>query len=52
MRIVSKMDIIINDLKRKINLKVTIQKNLLQENFEFNSTANLMIRVENNEEGT
>ena len=49
---ISKMDIIINDLKRKINLKVTIQKNLLQENFEFNSTANLMIRVENNEEGT
>ena len=48
----SKMDIIINDLKRKINLKVVIQKNLPEENPEFNSTENLMIRVENNEEGT
>ena len=46
------MDIIINDLKRRINLKVTIQKNLPQENSELNSTANLMIRVENYEEGT
>ena len=49
---ISKMDIIINDLKRKINLKVAIQKNLLQENSELNSTANLMIRVENYEEGS
>ena len=46
------MDIIINDLRRKINLKVAIQKNLLQENSELNSTANLMIRVENYEEGS
>ena len=49
---ISKMDIIINDLKRNINLKVSVQKNLSVENPELNSSTNLMIRVENYEEGT
>ena len=49
---ISKMDIINKDLKRKITMKVAIQKDLIQENSSFNSTANLMIRVENYEEGT
>ena len=48
----NKMDIINKDLKRKITMKVAIQKDLIQENSSFNSTANLMIRVENYEEGT
>ena len=46
------MNIIMNDLKRDINLKVIIQKNLEEESSEFNTSANLMIRVENYEEGT
>ena len=49
---ISKMNIIMNDLKRDINLKVIIQKNLEEESSEFNTSANLMIRVENYEEGT
>ena len=49
---ISKMNIIMNDLKRNINLKVIIQKNLEEESSEFNTSANLMIRVENYEEGT
>ena len=49
---ISKLEIIIHDLRRKINLKVTIQKNFGQESSEFDSNNNLMIRVENYEEGT
>ena len=49
---ISKIDIINKDLKRKIKLKVAIQKDLIEETSEFNTTANLMIRVENYEEGT
>ena len=49
---ISKFEIIINDLKRKINLKVMIQKNFEQESSELDLNSNLMIRVENYEEGT
>ena len=49
---ISKIDIINKDLKRKIKLKVAIQKDLIEETSEFNTTENLMIRVENYEEGT
>ena len=49
---ISKLEIIIHDLRRKINLKVMIQKNFGQEFPEFDSNNNLMIRVENYEEGT
>ena len=49
---ISKMKIIISDLKRKINLEVTLHKNLMEEINEINSSTNIMIRVENYEEGT
>ena len=48
----SKLDIITHDLKRKINLKVMIHKNFSQESSESDSIANLVVRVENYEEGT
>ena len=46
------MKIIINELKRNINLDVVLQKNLLDELEEINSPTNILIRVENYEEGT
>ena len=49
---ISKMKIIINELKRNINLDVVLQKNLLEELEEINSPTNILIRVENYEEGT
>ena len=49
---ISKMRIIISELKRNIKLDVTLHKNLLEELDEVNSPTNIIIRVENNEEGT
>jgi len=49
---ISKMKIIINELKRNINLDVVLHKNLLEELDEINTPTNIMIRVENFEEGT
>jgi len=49
---ISKMKIIINELKRNINLEVTLNKNLIEEIKELNSSTNITIRVENYEEGT
>ena len=49
---ISKMKIIINELKRNNNLDVVLQKNLLEELEEINSPTNILIRVENYEEGT
>ena len=49
---ISKMKIIINELKRNINLEVTLNKNLIEEIKELNSSTNIIIRVENYEEGT
>ena len=49
---ISKMKIIINELKRNINLDVVLEKNLLDELEEINTPTNILIRVENNEEGT
>ena len=46
------MKIIINELKRNINLDVVLQKNLLEELEEINTPTNILIRVENYEEGT
>ena len=47
-----KMKIIITELKRNINLDVVLQKNLLEELEEINAPINILIRVENYEEGT
>jgi len=49
---ISKMKIIINELKRNINLDVVLEKNLLDELEEINTSNNILIRVENYEEGT
>ena len=49
---ISKMKIIINELKRNINLDVALHKNLLEELDEINTPTNIVIRVENYEEGT
>ena len=49
---ISKIRIIINELKRNINLDVTLEKNLLEELDEINTPTNIKIRVENYEEGT
>ena len=49
---ISKMKIIINELKRNINLDVALQKNLLEELDDINTPTNIVIRVENYEEGT
>ena len=49
---ISKMKIIITELKRNINLDVVLQKNLLEELDNINTPTNILIRVENNEEGT
>ena len=49
---ISKIRIIINELKRNINLDVTLEKNLLEELDEVNTPTNIKIRVENYEEGT
>ena len=46
------MKIIINELKRNINLDVALHKNLLEELDEINTPTNIVIRVENFEEGT
>ena len=42
----------LNELKRNINLDVVLHKNLLEELDEINTPTNIMIRVENFEEGT
>ena len=59
---ISKIKIIINELKRNINLEVTLHKNFLEAEDNSNSNsgststgssgANIMIRVENFEEGS
>ena len=49
---ISKMKIIITELKRNINLDIVLQKNLLEELEEINAPVNILIRVENYEEGT
>ena len=49
---ISKMKIIINELRRNINLDVVLQKNLLEELEEIEAPTNILIRVENYEEGT
>jgi len=49
---ISKMKIIIDELKRNINLEVTLNKNLIEEIKELNSSTNIIVRVENYEEGT
>ena len=49
---ISKIKIIINELKRNINLDVALQKNLLEELDQINTPTNIVIRVENYEEGT
>ena len=46
------MKIIINELIRNINLDVALHKNLLEELDEINTPTNIVIRVENYEEGT
>ncbi len=46
------MKIIINELQRRINLEATLQKDLKEYLDEENSNANIVIRVENFEEGT
>ena len=48
---ISKLEIINKELKRKINLKPTIQKNLSEKNFIEDTNTSIMIRVENYEEG-
>ena len=47
-----KLRIIITELNRNINLDVIIQKNILEELAEIDSQDNILIRVENYEEGT
>ena len=49
---ISKMKIIINELQRRINLEATLQKDLKEQLEDENSTPNIIIRVENYEEGT
>ena len=51
---VKKMKLIINVLKRNINIDVALQKNLLDEIYdeEINTPTIILIRVENYEEGT
>ena len=49
---ISKLNIIINELKRNINLDVVLQKNILEELEEIYNPQNILIRVENYEEGT
>ena len=49
---ISKLNIIINELKRNITLDVVLQKNILEELEEIYNPKNILIRVENNEEGT
>ena len=49
---ITKMKIIINELKRNINIDVALHKNLLEELDEINTPTNIVIRVENYEEGT
>ena len=48
---ISKLEIINKELKRKINLKPSIQKNLSEKNFIEDTNTSIMIRVENYEEG-
>ena len=48
---ISKLEIINKELKRKINLKPTIQKNLSEKNFIEDTNTSIIIRVENYEEG-
>jgi hypothetical protein len=49
----NKMKIIITELKRNLNLEVFLSKNLLDHiNDNKNSSTNVLIRVENYEEGT
>ena len=49
----NKMSIIMNELKRNIKMDVFLSKNLLEHfNDRKSSTTNLLIRVENYEEGT
>ena len=49
---ISKLKIIISELKRNINLEVVLQKNILEELEEIYNPKNILIRVENYEEGT
>jgi len=49
---ISKMKIITQELNRNINLDVVLQKNFLEDLEEINTPANILIRVENYEEGT
>ena len=54
---ITKMKIIINELKRNINLDAILQKNLVEDIEDntidnLNPSANIAIRVENYEEGT
>ena len=46
------MKIITQELNRNINLDVVLQKNFLEYLEEINTPANILIRVENYEEGT
>ena len=49
---IQKMNIIITELKRNINLEAILQKNLVEEIKEIKNGSNIAIRVENFEEGT
>ncbi len=49
---IQKMKIIINELKRNINLDAILQKNLVEDIDEYKNGSNIAIRVENYEEGT
>lgn len=49
----NKMKIIINELKRNVNLDIYLSKNILEHfNDAKNTTTNILIRVENFEEGS
>ena len=49
---ISKLKIIIKELHRKINFEVALHKNIAEELDNINTQTNIVIRVENFEEGT
>ena len=49
---IQKMNIIINELRRRINLDAIIEKDLVEEIEDIKKGLNIAVRVENKEEGT
>ena len=47
-----KLKVILNELKRNVNLEALLQKDLVEEIDKIKTGPNISIRVENNEEGT